>query len=93
MPNDTHRPWTYQQQDYQISCTVTPADVRIRFGKAVRGRRRRLGVSQEEFADMCGLDRTYMGGIERGERNLSLVNIEKIALGFEIPLTELFQGV
>jgi transcriptional regulator with XRE-family HTH domain len=54
-------------------------DVRIRFGKAVRNRRSRLGVSQEEFADMCGMDRTYIGGIERGERNLSLVNIEKIA--------------
>jgi transcriptional regulator with XRE-family HTH domain len=50
-------------------------------------------VSQEEFADICGLDRTYMGGIERGERNLSLVNIEKIALGFQITLAELFRGV
>lgn len=68
-------------------------DVRVRFGKTVRARRRKLGVSQEEFADMCGLDRTYMGGIERGERNLSLVNIEKIALGFQITLAELFRGV
>jgi len=42
---------------------------------------------------MCGLDRTYMGGIERGERNLSLVNIEKIALGFKISLKELFEAV
>jgi transcriptional regulator with XRE-family HTH domain len=50
-------------------------------------------VSQEEFADICGLDRTYMGGIERGERNLSLINIEKIALGFRITLAELFRGV
>jgi transcriptional regulator with XRE-family HTH domain len=70
-----------------------PTDVRVRFGRAVRGRRQKLGVSQEEFADLCGLDRTYMGGIERGERNLSLVNIEKIALGFRITLTELFRGV
>jgi len=58
---------------------VTIEDVRVRFGKAVRKRRHRLGVSQEEFADMCGLDRTYIGGIERGERNLALVNIEKIS--------------
>jgi transcriptional regulator with XRE-family HTH domain len=72
---------------------VTAADVRVRFGKAVRGRRHKLEVSQEEFADLCGLDRTYMGGIERGERNLSLINIEKIAMGFEISLTELFRGV
>jgi len=72
---------------------VTPVDVRIRFGKAVRGRRQKLGASQEEFADMCGLDRTYMGGIERGERNLSLINIEKIARAFSVSLAELFRGV
>jgi transcriptional regulator with XRE-family HTH domain len=45
------------------------------------------------FADMCGLDRTYIGGIERGERNLSLVNIEKIARTFKVSLSELFRGV
>ena len=68
-------------------------DVRIRFGSAVRSRRTRLGVSQEEFADMCGLDRSYIGGIERGERNLALVNIEKIARTFKISPSELFRGV
>jgi transcriptional regulator with XRE-family HTH domain len=72
---------------------VSPLDVRIRFGKAVRGRRQKLKVSQEEFADMCGLDRTYVGGIERGERNLSLISIEKIAQTFGISLSELFRGV
>ena len=72
---------------------MSAVDVRIRFGKAVRSRRQRLGVSQEEFADMCGLDRTYIGGIERGERNLGLVNIEKIARTFRISLAELFRGV
>jgi len=76
-----------------MACIVKPPDVRIRFGRTVRGRRQQLGVSQEEFADICGLDRTYMGGIERGERNLSLINIEKIAAGFEISLAELFRGV
>ncbi len=50
-------------------------------------------MSQEEFADMCGLHRTYMGGIERGERNLSLVNIEKIAQAFKISLSALFRDV
>ena len=64
-----------------------------RFGKAVRKKRHKLGVSQEEFADLCGLDRTYIGGIERGERNVSLVNIEKIAKALKIPLSELFRGV
>ena len=72
---------------------MSPVDVRIRFGKAIRNRRERLGVSQEEFADMCELDRTYVGGVERGERNLSLINIEKIAFAFRVSLSELFKGV
>jgi transcriptional regulator with XRE-family HTH domain len=68
-------------------------DVRIRFGKALRKRRHKLGVSQEEFADLCGLDRTYVGGIERGERNLALVNIEKLAKALKISLSDLFRSV
>jgi transcriptional regulator with XRE-family HTH domain len=68
-------------------------DVRVRFGKAIRKKRKGLGVSQEEFADMCGLDRTYIGGIERGERNVALVNIERIARTFKMSLSELFRGV
>jgi transcriptional regulator with XRE-family HTH domain len=67
--------------------------IRIRFGKAVRQRRRKLGVSQETFADMCHLDRTYIGGIERGERNVALVNIEKIAKTLKLTIAELFWGV
>jgi transcriptional regulator with XRE-family HTH domain len=68
-------------------------DVRTRFGKALRERRHKLGVSQEEFADICGLDRTYVGGIERGERNVGLANIEKLAKALKITLSELFRGV
>ena len=59
-----------------------PLDIRIRFGRALRRRREKLGVSQETFADMCELDRSYIGGVERGERNVALVNIEKIAKTF-----------
>jgi len=68
-------------------------DIRIRFGRAVRRKRNRLGVSQEEFADMCGLDRTYIGGIERGERNVALINIEKIAKALRISLSKLFRKI
>lgn len=50
-------------------------------------------MSQEAFADMCELDRTYIGGIERGERNVALVNIEKIATALRIPITQLFKDV
>lgn len=68
-------------------------DIRVRFGKAVRQKRHKLGVSQEAFADLCGLDRTYIGGIERGERNVALVNIEKIAKALRLSLSELFRGI
>ena len=68
-------------------------NIRIRFGKALRQRRQKLGVSQEAFADMCQLDRTYIGGIERGERNVALVNIEKIAKTLRLTIAELFRVV
>jgi transcriptional regulator with XRE-family HTH domain len=68
-------------------------DIRLRFGNAVRAKRHTLGVSQEEFADICGLDRTYIGGIERGERNVSLINIERIAKALKISLPKLFQDI
>ena len=68
-------------------------DIRLRFGRAVRKKRHRLGVSQEEFADICGLDRTYIGGTERGERNVALVNIEKIDRAPKVSLPELFRGI
>jgi transcriptional regulator with XRE-family HTH domain len=50
-------------------------------------------VSQEEFADICGLDRTYIGGIKRGERKVALINIERIAKAFGISLTRHFREV
>lgn len=68
-------------------------DIRFKFGRAVRQRRSRMRLSQEAFADLCGLDRTYVGGIERGERNVALVNIEKIAKAFRISISELFRRV
>ena len=50
-----------------------------RFGAKVRAERVRLGVSQEALADLAGLHRTYLGGVERGERNVGLLNIVRIA--------------
>jgi transcriptional regulator with XRE-family HTH domain len=51
------------------------ADLRKLFGSKVRSVRKELGWSQAELADACELDRTYIGGIERGECNISLLNI------------------
>ena len=57
---------------------------------ALRELRTKKGLSQEALALDCGLDRTYIGGIERGERNVSLVNIEKIAAALGVSVRVLF---
>jgi transcriptional regulator with XRE-family HTH domain len=59
------------------------------FGARVRQLRVAQGCSQEELALLCGLDRSYIGGVERGERNISLTNIHKIAHGLRVSLREL----
>jgi transcriptional regulator with XRE-family HTH domain len=68
-------------------------DIRRRFGARVRQLRKEAGFSQEGFASRCGLDRTYIGGIERGERNVSLRNIEIIADALGIDISELVRGL
>jgi len=50
-------------------------------------------LSQEAFADECGIDRSYMGGVERGERNVALVNIEKIIKGLDMQPSEFFKAL
>lgn len=70
-----------------------PLDIRVRFGRAIRRIREEHGINQEEAAERCGLHRTYYSGIERGVRNLSLVNIEKISLGLKTSLPDLFRRV
>lgn len=67
-------------------------DVKMLFGKRVRELRKLRGWSQEEFALRVGLDRSYIGGVERGERNLSLENICLISNAFAIPTSDLFEG-
>lgn len=54
-------------------------DLQRTFGRNLRAHRKGCGLSQEEFADVLGVHRTYMGGIERGERNLTLKSVERIA--------------
>lgn len=61
-----------------------------KFGKHVRAMRTAKGISQEELAFRAGVHRTYLGGIERGERNPSLKNIAAIAEALQVPLAELF---
>jgi transcriptional regulator with XRE-family HTH domain len=63
------------------------------FGRAVRDSRSSQGLSQEALAERAGLHRTYIGGIERGERNVSLVNIALLAEALEVDLPSLMAAV
>lgn len=69
------------------------ADVRERFGYAVKVRREELGLTQEDLAEAAGIHRTYLSDVERGGRNLSLVNIERLATALALPMAELFRRV
>ena len=67
-----------------------PLDIRIRFGRAIRRVRENQKINQKEAAERCGLRRAYYRGVEPGMRNVSLVNIEKIAKGLRKSLPDLF---
>jgi transcriptional regulator with XRE-family HTH domain len=68
-------------------------DIRIRFGRAIRRIREERGMTQDEAAEKCGLHRTYYSGIERGIRNVALVNIGRIAKGLKTSLPDIFKRV
>ena len=68
-------------------------DILKRFGSRVRSLRLETGLSQEKFAAKCGLDRTYVGSVERGERNIAIRNIEKIAKALRISISDLTKGL
>ncbi len=67
--------------------------VQERFGDAVRARREELRMTQEDLAHKAGIHRTYLSDIERGTRNLSLINIEKLAAALSITMSKLFEAV
>jgi transcriptional regulator with XRE-family HTH domain len=62
-------------------------------GQRVRKLRLQAGYSQEAFADHCGVHRTFMGTIERGETNLSLQNLARVAAGLGITMSKLLSGI
>jgi transcriptional regulator with XRE-family HTH domain len=68
-------------------------DILARFGQRVRALRQASGLSQESFADKCGLDRTYVSGIERGKRNVALRNIDAIAAALGVTVSKLTEGL
>lgn len=64
-------------------------EVLAALGQAVRGRRRELALSQEALADAAKIDRSHMGRIERGERNVTMLNMMRIAKALDMPLSKL----
>jgi transcriptional regulator with XRE-family HTH domain len=68
------------------------SDIRERFGFAVKIRREELGLTQEDLADKAGIHRTYLSDVERGSRNICLLNIERVAAGLALPVSELFRA-
>jgi transcriptional regulator with XRE-family HTH domain len=67
--------------------------VTVAFGARVRSRRQELELSQERLADACGLHWTFVGQVERGQRNITLHNILKLAVGLQVDPGELVRGM
>jgi len=65
-------------------------EILIKFGERVRSLRKERGISQEELSFRAELHRTYIGMIERAEKNITLINIEKIAKALDVEIKELF---
>lgn len=64
-----------------------------KIGNRIRELRSRTGLSQEKFAQKIGMDRTYFASVELGKRNVSIVNIEKMANGLDVTLSEFFKDI
>lgn len=62
-------------------------------GERIKKLRNETGLSQEKFALSIGMDRTYFSSVEAGKRNISIINIKKIADGLQVSLSELFEGL
>lgn len=74
----------------RVSVKVDKNNDLAKIGAAIRARRLALEMSQEALADYAGIDRSHMGRIERGERNVSLLNILRIANAIDCKVSELF---
>jgi transcriptional regulator with XRE-family HTH domain len=72
---------------------VVRGDLRVLFGRRIRELRQERGLSQEQLAERARLHRNYIGGIERGERNVALLNIGRLAVALDVGLPDLFASL
>lgn len=79
--------------DCSVLRALSRAEILKRFGETLREHRQRAGLSQEKLAAKAGIDRTYVGGAERGERNVALVNIVRLAEAPDVTPAELFRSL
>jgi len=70
-----------------------PADLLTRLGERIRKLRKKHGWTQVEFAERVGIDRSFLADVERGKRNVSILNVELIAKGLKVSLSRLFSGL
>lgn len=75
--------------DLNTEVSIMKSEILIQFGNRVKELRKAQNMSQEDLADAAGLHRTYIGMIERAEKNITLVNIEKIAKALDTPINKL----
>ncbi|MGH8676627.1 MAG: helix-turn-helix domain-containing protein [Burkholderiales bacterium] len=75
-----------------MTARSTAPKLRLLVARRIRQERGRLRISQEELAERTGLHRTYIGSVERGERNVSIDNVERIARGLGVQAQELLSG-
>ncbi len=68
-------------------------DVRLRVGNRIREIREKVKISQKDLAYSSDLDRSYIASVENGQRNISIINLEKIANSLNVTLSELFDGI
>lgn len=65
----------------------------IKLGKRIREYRNKMGISQENFALLIGMDRTYYSSVEKGKHNITIMNLKKISDGLKITLSELLENM
>ena len=89
--NGYHRPWTSRRRSGDVA-TMDEAALKT-LGSRIRDRRKALSWTQEELADQAGLDRSYIGGVERGGRNLTFTVLRQIARALDCPVAQLMTDV